>query len=219
MGDTTRDVRILLVERLIQQLGAQVKRRQYGSVKQTTKAERLLDEMASKTATLRYCYMDAADLAGFDDTLAIVELAPQVVGQLRDNRGVTDQQAAFLTFFAAVLGELPAAFEREDSLESATPVAVGKVLTADRAKGAKNLLSCRVEVFDTIVPIVTNLVDTRKGDLMKVARVPPAEIMGMLSAAQFVGKAAAGSSIGERPTLDDHDAREIRRAMGVLLDD
>jgi predicted RNA-binding protein with EMAP domain len=83
---------------------------------------------------------------------------------------------------------------------------------------AKNLLLCRVEVFDRTCMLVTNLTRTRKGDLMKVARVPPTEVMGTLSEAQFVGRAPGGAEVGSRPDLDEGEAQEVRRAMGELLD-
>ena len=218
MADTSRDIRILAVGRLVDRLRESVQRRQFGSRKQTGGAESLLDDLASKVATLRYCYMEDADLASFDTTLEAAETARRVAALLADQPGITDERSAFLGFFAAVVGDLPAAFCRTATLEALTPVAVGRVVTADKAPKTKNLLLCRVEVFGTTMQIVTNLVKTRAGDLMKVARVPPAEVMGILSDAQFVGSAEPGSEPGSRPALDEHEAQEIRRAMGGLLD-
>jgi predicted RNA-binding protein with EMAP domain len=219
MADTSRDVRLIAAERLITRLRTMVGRRAYGSSKQTAAASRLLEELAGKAAALRYSYMEDADLAAYGDTRALADGARTIAADLKKNPGVPEERLAFLDFFAALLGNLPEAFCGDRSLESLTPVEVGKVTSVEKARQAKNLLRCRVEVFGRPMQIVTNLTKTRSGDLMKVARVPPAEVMGMLSEAQFVGAAEPGARPGERPTLGASEAQEIRRAMGEILDE
>ncbi len=218
MADTSRDVRIRAVERLVADLTAQIGRRRYGSVRQTQRAKSLLEEMAGRAAVLRYSYLEDADLAAYGETLALAEAGGEVAAALRDNAGLDDERRAWVDFFAAVLAHLPAAFSLGPSVECLTPVEVGEVLNAEPAPKAKNLLRCRVGVFGGAFQVVTNLLGTRAGDRMKVARVPPSEVMRLLSEAQFVGQAEPDAPLGERPELTDDEAAEVRRGMGRILD-
>ena len=218
MADTTRDVRIRSVERLVADLLAAIDRRRYGSVRQTQRARSLLEEMAGKAALLRYSYMEDADLASYGETLALAEAGVEVAAALRDNVGIDAERRARVDFFAAVLAHLPTAFGLGPSVESLTPVEVGEVLNAERAPKAKNLLRRRVGAFGGAFQIVTNLTKTRPGDRMKVARVPPSDVMGLLSEAQFVGEAGPDATLGERPELSEDEAAEVRRGMGRILD-
>lgn len=218
MADTSRDVRILAVERLVARLANMVQQRAYGSAKQTAGARHVLDGLGSKVAALRYSCLEDETLAEAEDTRAVADGGRKVVESLEKNPDVSGERLAFLEFAGAVLSHLPHAFRLKRSLESAVPVEVGRVLSAERPPKAKNLLLCRVEVFGGTFQLVTNLTGTRPGDLMKVARVPPSEIMGLLSAAQFVGRADPAAAPGERPDLTVEEEQEIRRAMGRLLD-
>lgn len=217
MGDTANDLRLLIIERLITRLKERCGQRQYGSQKQTAAARTLLDELSGKLAALRYSYMDDPELLAYDDTRAIARGA-QRIAELLQEHAAGEDRLAFARFFGRCAGGLVEALKRDATLEGITPVAVGEVLSADKLPKTKSLLRCRVKAFGQTLQIVTNLTDTRRGDLMKVASVPPAEVMGLLSEAQFVGRAGAGSTVGERPELTAGEAREIRRAMGELLD-
>jgi len=92
------------------------------------------------------------------------------------------------------------------------------VSTTSKHPKARNLLLCRVDVFGQRLEIVTNLVKTRPGQAMKVALVKPAEVMGILSEAQFLGPAAPGAAAGTRPGLDKAERAELRKSMGAYLD-
>ena len=218
MADTSKDVRILAAERLVSRLANMVQQRAYGSAKQTAAAKQILEGLTGKVAALRYSYQEDDALAQAEDTRAVAEGGRKVVENLEKNPDLSGERLAFLEFAGAVLSHLPEAFRLKRSLESAVPVEVGRVLSAERPPKAKNLLLCRVEVFGGSFQLVTNLTNTRPGDLMKVARVPPSEIMGLLSAAQFVGRADPAAAPGERPELTADEEQEIRRAMGRLLD-
>jgi len=219
MADTSQDIRIRVVDRLIVTLRDGVGRMQYGTRKRTASAKNVLDELVGKTAALKYSYMEDEQLAASDETASLVSGMERVVTSLTDQPDLAADRRAFLEFLKDVGSHLPEAFRLGSSLESLTPVEVGRVITADKAPRTKNLLLCRVDVFGRTFQIVTNLTKTRAGDLMKVARVPPTEVMGILSDAQFVSSADAGSEVGSRPSLNDHEAQEIRRAMGGLLDE
>ena len=218
MADTSKDVRILAAERLVSRLANMVQQRAYGSAKQTAAAKQILEGLTGKVAALRYSYQEDDALAEAEDTRAVADGGRKVIESLEKNPDLSGERLAFLEFAGAVLSHLPEAFRLKRSLESAVPVEVGRVLSAERPPKAKNLLLCRVEVFGGTFQLVTNLTNTRPGDLMKVARVPPSEIMGLLSAAQFVGRADPAAAPGERPELTADEEQEIRRAMGRLLE-
>jgi predicted RNA-binding protein with EMAP domain len=218
MPDTSRDRRILLVERLLGSLRDQVQRRLFGSRKQTSRALALLEELSARVSELRYCYLDDEGLAGLVEEHGFAERAAEVAAELERNPGVTPLRRAQLGFFAALLGRFAAALRSGGGLEQLVPVEVGEVRSVERIKGARDLRLCRVAVFGAVLPIVTNLTETRKGALMKVARVPPVELMGVLSEGQFLGPAAAHEAAGSEPELTPRDAQEIRKSLGTLLE-
>ncbi len=218
MANTSHDIRLLYIEQMITKFKEQVQRRLFGSAKLVGGAQRLLEEMAGKVAALRYSYLDGVLLAEFEETAALISLGKDATGILRQNPALTPGQTAFLDFVDAVLDRLPDALRENASLDSLSPVQIGEVLRADKAPKTKGLLLCRVSAFDKNLQIVTNLLDTRVGSKMKVARVPPAEIMGHLSEAQFVGTAPVNALLGTRPQLNDHERQELRKSMSVLMD-
>ncbi len=190
MANTTHDIRLIYVEQMTVKRKEQVQRRLYGSAKQVGNAQRLLEEMVSKMAALRYSYLDGELLAEFEETEAFIKLGIEAIAILRQNPALTAGQTAFLDFTAAVLERFPQALRESASLDSLAPVETGEVLRADKAPKTKGLLLCRVSAFGKNVQIVTNLLDTRAGSKMKVARVPPAEIMGHLSEAHLSARRA-----------------------------
>jgi len=160
-------------------------------------------------------------LLGLEQALAMMgkaDEASEVAAELERNPGVTPLRRAQLGFFAALLGRFAAALRSGGGLEQLVPVEVGEVRSVERIKGARDLRLCRVAVFGAVLPIVTNLTETRKGALMKVARVPPVELMGVLSEGQFLGPAAAHEAAGSEPELTPRDAQEIRKSLGTLLE-
>jgi len=180
MEDTTRDIRIQYIEFLINRVRDEVQRRLYGSHRQVGSAQKLLEEMSSQVTIMRYSYLDDEQLAASPITLFLSETGPNVVATLLENQSLSPMQVTFLKFFASLLGQLPQGLVRGHSLEALTPVQVGEVLSADKAPKTKGLLLCRVAAFDATLQIITNMLDTRAGQHMKVARIPPSEIMGLV---------------------------------------
>jgi predicted RNA-binding protein with EMAP domain len=132
-------------------------------------------------------------------------------------RNERDKQV-LLRFYRHLFGEFQASFTRPAGLDGLATVEVGTVSTTSKHPKARNLLLCRVDVFGQRLEIVTNLLETRPGRAMKVALVKPAEVMGILSEAQFLGPAAPDATPGARPGLDDAERAELRKSMGVYLD-
>ena len=104
-----------------------------------------------------------------------------------------------------------------DDLSDAVAVQVGSVITISKHPKANNLILCHVDVFKDRIKIITNLTKTKSNDLMKVALVFPAEVMGILSEAQFVGPSQE-PILHQYPQLTEAEKQEIRKNMGTYLE-
>jgi predicted RNA-binding protein with EMAP domain len=148
---------------------------------------------------------------------ALLEKGDAVLDLLAELAGDDRQKRACLRFFRLALRQLGPALALPASLESCVPVEAGTVATVSKHPGAKNLVVTRVDVFGESLQIVTNLVKTRAGQRMKVALVYPAEVMGVLSEAQFVGGEAQAGESG-RVDLAPDERQEVRRSLGAFMD-
>lgn len=216
--DTTQDIRIRLADRVLSALEQQARGGLFGSLKRHPQVMEQIHEMSSALMTLRYSYLEASDLPEHAELQRLHRTAGAVLDLLESLGESQPGRRAHLRFFRRTLDQLPASFTLPASLESAVAVEVGNVATTTRHPKARSLLLCHVEVFGNRLEIVTNLLETRPGHHMKVALVYPAEVMGILSEAQFVGAASPGSQPGTRPELTEGERQEVRRSMGQFLE-
>lgn len=216
--DTTKDIRITFAERLLANLAQQIKAGFFGPAKKRADVAEALHEMGSLLSTLRYSYLDHAGLQQMAEQEGLRVYAEEVCGALVDAARDDPHKRALLRFYRRTLERLPLALGMEPQLESAVDVAVGRVSTTSRHPQAKSLILCRVDVFGEQLGIVTNLVKTRAGQLMKVALVPPADVMGVLSEAQFVGEATEAELALSPLPLGEHERHEIRKSAGGYLE-
>jgi predicted RNA-binding protein with EMAP domain len=216
--DTTQDIRILFLEKVVTNLQGLASSGTFGPLKRHPQVTETLREMAGAVAALRYSYVDAQTLAQLPEVQALEDHAGSARAELAELNKGHPEQLALLRFHHLSVREFRHALERPAALESCVPVEVGAVTTVSHHPQARKLLLCQVDVFGERLRIVTNLMHTRAGNHMKVALVHPAEVMSILSEAQFVGSAGPEEEPGARGRLSREEQQEIRRSVGRFLE-
>ncbi|MBN2499007.1 MAG: hypothetical protein JXR96_30740 [Deltaproteobacteria bacterium] len=215
---TAEDIRILFVERVVANLIKQLGGTLFGSPRKLAPLWERAREMGKLVTAMRYSYLDDALIREMPEQERLRAMGAEIVAALEAEHRAQRDKLALLRFYRLTFGQFREAFGLEPELPSAVAVEVGEVGTVSRHPKAKMLVLCRVQVFGERLEIVTNLKKTRPGQRMRVAMVLPAEVMGVLSEAQFVGWAQEGEQLGARPALGEHERAEIRKTMGAYLD-
>ena len=217
MSDTTRDIRILFLEKVYQNLQQQVDKGFFGSKKRLTAVADRLKEVGSTIMTMKYSYLNDQGLYETPEHESLTATAREIVQKLSELHPDDLEKKALLRFYREVFSRFKQSFLLPATIESAVPVDIGKVITTGKHPKAKNLIICHVYAFGEKLVIVTNLVKTKPGQLMKVAMVEPAPVMGILSEAQFVGEARREKPPDEPVKLKSSERQEIRRSMASYL--
>jgi predicted RNA-binding protein with EMAP domain len=216
--DTSKDIRIQFVEKAIASLERETKQGSYGSIKKHPAVLEGLQEIAGSVLAMKYAYLDEAGLYAHPSHEAILDRGRDVLRSLSDLAGDDREKRARLRFYSLVLEQFKESWKLPASLDSCLAVEAGTVSTTSKHPKAKGLILTHVDVFGESLQIVTNLVSTRSGQTMKVAGVYPAEVMGVLSEAQFVGQADPSASGRGRVSLTEDERQEIRRSIGAFMD-
>ncbi|MBN1945717.1 MAG: hypothetical protein JW797_08565 [Bradymonadales bacterium] len=211
--DTSKDIRIAFLEKVIGNLTAQATSGFFGPVKKKPQVQRGLQEIGNLLIRLKYSYLDEAALAQSPEQDSLIALADPVLDELETGAGDNREKQAMLRFYRLTIHRFHSSFRRAPTVDSAIAVAVGKVVTVTRHPKASGLILCHVDVFGETLTLVTNLVKTRPGQPMKVAMVPPAPVMNILSEAQFVGEATEAMVGQEEVPLTEDETQEIRRSV------
>ena len=155
--DTTKDIRITWLERIIDALSQQVERRSFGSLKRSPQVQRSLQEMRGLIPRFKYSYLDAADLKAMPEQETLRALAREALEPLVERSQGQRDSLAVLRFYRHCLERFRPSFDEPPSLERCVAVEVGRVETTTKHPKARKLLLCHVAVFGERLEIVTNL--------------------------------------------------------------
>ena len=216
--DTTKDIRIAFAEKVVANLKLHVSKGFFGSVKRHPSVLKGIGELINTLMMMKYSYLDEPDLQQMQEHESIRSIANEAVGILTKINRDHPERLAYLRFYRHTLHAFTTSFDLPANIESAVATDVGQVVTTTKHPHARNLLLCKVDGFDERLVVVTNLLKTKSGQLMKLAMVYPAPVMNILSEAQFIGSASREDVGAVRVRLTEEECLEIRKTMGSYLE-
>jgi predicted RNA-binding protein with EMAP domain len=197
MLDTAKDARVLVLEDALRRLNEVVGNRKLKTHIDYSKLNELLKTAGSLLYEVKYSYLDSKSLADLEATSNLVE----AISQLSD---MIDSSVGSQSYSPSSQGEKLALAEVAYSVRIVTgfqhrlkehgedPGNAVDMLTVEISnispvQGSENLTECRCSDGSRIWTIVTNLKELKPATKLPVAILPPADMMGVVSEAMFLG--------------------------------
>ncbi|MGQ4871649.1 MAG: hypothetical protein ACP6IT_07415 [Candidatus Thorarchaeota archaeon] len=204
--DTAKDPRILVVEDAIGRLGNIVRNRRlkihldYGTFANTLKS------LEGTFYEVKYSYADPRQVAELPTTRKIVEeisrmgaTVESAVSSANYKPKTVGERLALSEFRYGVrtVEGLPRRLALPDDPAFAVDILAVEVTQVSHIEGSDKLTLCRCTDATRIWTVVTNIPGIKPGTRLPAAVLPPAELMGVISEAMFLG----GDPLPEDATL------------------
>ncbi|MHA2140205.1 MAG: hypothetical protein ACXADC_06005 [Candidatus Thorarchaeota archaeon] len=224
--DTAKDARVLVLEDALRRLNEIVSNRKLRMHIEYSKLASALKTAGSLLYEVKYSYIDAKSLAEHEATRnllrAISEFSELFRGAVKSQaykpQSVSERMALTEVQYALSIVE---GFERRlhdanDDPAHAIDILSVEVSQTKAVEGSNNLTECRCTDGSRIWTIVTNIPGILGGMKLSCAVLPPANMMGIVSEAMFLG----GEPLPETAELGPHKkppSSELDQARAQVL--
>ena len=223
MYDTTQDYRITIADKTVDKIIAFTENRVFPYKINRQGILKNLRKLKSSIAEIKYIYIEPTEIKKLPQLHIIEKTADDVSSELL-NADVSNLRTAkhklayyYAKFFRLIFRNLRSSFDKENLPESIISLKIGEILTITKHPKADRLFICKVDVGERL-DIITNITGLKKGDKIPVAFVPPVEIMGIISPAQFVDIPVRDIiPIGSTIDPTDKARQEIRNSLEALI--
>jgi predicted RNA-binding protein with EMAP domain len=205
--DTAKDYRILVLEDALRRLNELVGNRRFKMHVEYSKLNEALKQAGSLIYEVKYSYLTAPQVADLEATSKIIDQVASYRTTLENaikSSGYKPSTAKdHLTLAEAFYSfRVAEGFKRRLRVESDEPglavdIIAVEVSQVQQVPESKNLSECRCTDGNRIWRIVTNIHGLKPGVRLVCADLPPAEMMGVVSEAMFLG----GKSLPDNTTL------------------
>ena len=195
--DTAKDYRILVLEDAIRRLNELAGNRKFRMHVEYSKINEALKQAGSLFYEVKYSYVSAPQVAELDSTTRVIEqislYRKTLEGAIKTTGFKPSTPKELLTldeaFYAFRVAE---GFKKRLLAPSGSPELAVDVIAVEISQiqpvaDAKNLFECRCTDGHRIWRIVTNIKGLKPGVRLACADLPPAEMMGTISEAMFLG--------------------------------
>ncbi|NHJ13897.1 MAG: hypothetical protein EAX95_09470 [Candidatus Thorarchaeota archaeon] len=224
--DTAKDARVLVLEDALRRLNEVIGNRKLKMHLEYSKLGELLKAAGSLLYEVKYAYTDSKSLADLEATEKLTSAVAEF-GEIIYS-GIKSQ-----SYSPASSGEKMAIAEVEYSLGTirgfanrlrsfgddpgyAVDLIAIEISSVNPVQGSDNLNQCRCTDGSRIRTIVTNIKGLRVGTKLACAILPPAEMMGVLSEAMFLGANALPDDVVLGPLTNPSDAILAQARAQVL---
>jgi predicted RNA-binding protein with EMAP domain len=203
--DTAKDARILVLEDALRRLNQIIQQRRLKlqiSYNELTKKLSLMEKLFYE---VKYSYIESHALADLDATKRILALGKEFRGTYElaiKSTGYTPKSITEKINHAEVEYSLRIIEGFVNKLRTfdnnpghAVDILAVEITQMKHVEGSKNLTECRCTDGSRIWKIVTNIEGINVGTKLPCAVLPPAEMMGVVSQAMFLGKNPLPDSI------------------------
>ncbi|MHA1637139.1 MAG: hypothetical protein ACTSUO_08820 [Candidatus Thorarchaeota archaeon] len=194
--DTAKDARILILEDALRIINEIISNRKLKMHIDYAKIGTYLKTAGSLLYEVKFSYIDAPSLADLESTKKIVETIATLdeVYEKAISSGYKPTSPKELL----AVSEMDYAFRTVESFPDklrnkgddpayAVDIFVIEVSQVKQIEGSKNLSECRCSDGSRIWKISTNIADVKQGMKLACARLPPVEMMNVVSEAMFLG--------------------------------
>ncbi|MHA1768862.1 MAG: hypothetical protein ACTSV3_03320 [Candidatus Thorarchaeota archaeon] len=195
--DTAKDARILVLEDGLRRLAEMVGNRKFKFHVEYSKLSEILQETGSLIYEVKYSYISSKDVAELPATKKIVDGVSQfskLVNHAVKATGFkpTTTKEVFTLAEASYVFRIAESFETRmkespDDPAYAVDILAVEVSQAQPVPESKNLTECRCTDGSRIWRILTNISGVKPKTKLACAVLPPAEMMGIVSEAMFLG--------------------------------
>jgi predicted RNA-binding protein with EMAP domain len=209
--DTAKDARVLVLEDALKRLNEITTNRRVRVHLDYSKLTESLKTAGALLYEVKYSYVEPKALADLDATKKLVAAIGEV-GQVYDSaikstsykpKTVKEIEAVSeLSYALRIVQGLQRRFrECGDDAAFATDILAVQVSEAHPLETSKNLTECRCSDGSRVWHIITNIKGLKPGTKLACAVLPPAEMMGAVSEAMFLGEEALPDSTKLGPML------------------
>jgi len=203
--DTSSDFRIKLAEKGLEEL-----EKSLGSVK-VQKRKDLIGEvkkLKSEVQIIKYSYMPFDELAGFESTIKINEIAKLIHEKISDaERSFHKLNAEYWLEYLIFLPEL---FKRGEIFKAYEAIRYFSGEIISTVEISKNLWLCSFDCGHKM-DIVTNSQDFKAGKRAVVSYLPPRQFGDVVSQGMFVS-----AQLDKKGELDHSEIISIRESLGEV---
>ena len=195
--DTAKDARVLVLEDALRRLNEVVMNRKLKTHLNYSKLNEILKTAGSLLYEVKYSYLDSKPLAGLEATKnlvgAIVQLSEMIDTSVRSQSYSPASQSEKISFaevmysIRIVTGFPHRLSEYDEDPGNAVDILAVEISKTTPVQGSNNLTECRCSDGSRIWTVVTNIKDLKPPTKLPVAILPPADMMGVVSEAMFLG--------------------------------
>ncbi|MFW9888972.1 MAG: hypothetical protein ACFFER_12365 [Candidatus Thorarchaeota archaeon] len=224
--DTARDARVLVLEDALRRLNEIVANRKLRMHIEYSKLANDLRTAGTLLYEVKYSYVDSKALAELDATKNLVTAIADFANLFRDAsksqtykpQSVKEKLAFTETQYSLSIVE---GFEQRllsaaDDPANAIDILAVEVSQMRAVEGSSNLTECRCTDGSRIWTIVTNMASVEPGMKLPCAILPPADMMGVVSEAMFLGGEPLFAD-AELGLLKNPSSRALNQARAQVL--
>ncbi|MHC1591838.1 MAG: hypothetical protein ACXQS8_07120 [Candidatus Helarchaeales archaeon] len=224
--DVSKDNRILIVERVLEELKELTVQKKYKLPASKEKTLEAIKRLNSAIKKIKYSYISPLDLVNDAIVKEFDLMANQFWEAILKNMTEIEKNkfiSARLHFIFNILRGFKKRLElgNENTIENAIDVIAARIIsvtTLDRKQGLK---TCRVGDETRIFNVVTNLASVKKDMILPIAILPPRQFGTEVSEAMFCSeKDLSGDSnveVGQRVKLPKEQLKEVNNQVIQLL--
>ncbi|MHA1275812.1 MAG: hypothetical protein ACTSQI_06695 [Candidatus Helarchaeota archaeon] len=224
--DVSKDPRILMVERVLNDLKEVTINKRYKLPASKEKTLEAIGKLTSAIKTIKFSYIAPLELVDDRYVREFELMANQFWDAILKNRQEIEKNKLVELELKFIFNILRGFRERlklgnEVSMDKAIDIIAVKIISVTRLDKTGNLNLCRVGDGQEILNIITNLPNLKKASVLPAAKLPPRQFQSEISEAMFCsGKdmPELHGRVGERVLdLPENDLKEVNHQILNLL--